>query len=95
MEGSFGYKLLSNQYYIPKLYELYIMRPFSALATFAWQKIDTKIVDFTVDLIARIIYSTGQNARKMQSGNLSDMLRWMIVGMIVLLTLAIFYRPMV
>lgn len=49
------------------------MRPFSALATFAWQKIDTKIVDFTVDLIARIIYSTGQNARKMQSGNLSDM----------------------
>jgi len=89
------YKLLSNQYYIPKLYDLYIMRPFSALATFAWLKIDTKIVDFTVDLIAKIVYSTGQNARKMQSGNLSDMLRWMVVGMIVLLALAIFYRPMV
>lgn len=89
------YKLLSNQYYIPKLYELYIMRPFTALARFAWLKIDTKIVDFTVDLIAKIIYSTGQNARKMQSGNLSDMLRWMVVGMIVLLALAIFYRPMV
>lgn len=89
------YKLLSNQYYIPKLYELYIMRPFSALATFAWLKIDTKIVDFTVDLIAKTVYSTGQSARKMQSGNLSDMLRWMVVGMIVLLALAIFYRPMV
>jgi len=89
------YKLLSNQYYIPKLYELYIMRPFSALATFAWLKIDTKIVDFTVDMIAKIIYSTGQNARKMQSGNLSDMLRLMVVGMIALLALAIFYRPMV
>ncbi|WP_333803036.1 NADH-quinone oxidoreductase subunit L [Sulfurospirillum sp.] len=94
-EESMGYKLLSNQYYIPKLYELYIMRPFTSLARFAWLKIDTKIVDFTVDLIARIVYSTGQNARKMQSGNLSDMLRWMIVGMIVLLALAIFYRPMV
>ncbi|WP_263832301.1 NADH-quinone oxidoreductase subunit L [Sulfurospirillum oryzae] len=94
-EESAGYKLLSNQYYIPKLYELYIMRPFSALATFAWLKIDTKIVDFTVDLIAKVVYSTGQSARKMQSGNLSDMLRWMIVGMIVLLALAIFYRPMV
>lgn len=89
------YKLLSNQYYIPKLYELYIMRPFSALSRFAWLKIDTKIVDFTVDLIAKTVYSTGQNARKMQSGNLSDMLRWMVVGMIVLLALAIFYRPMV
>ena len=94
-EESMGYKLLSNQYYIPKLYELYIMRPFTSLARFAWLKIDTKIVDFTVDLIARIVYSTGQNARKMQSGNLSDMLRWMIVGTIVLLALAIFYRPMV
>jgi NADH-quinone oxidoreductase subunit L len=71
------------------------MRPFSALARFAWLKIDTKIVDFTVDLIAKTVYSTGQSARKMQSGNLSDMLRWMIVGMIVLLALAIFYRPMV
>ena len=94
-EESAGYKLLSNQYYIPKLYELYIMRPFSALSRFAWLKIDTKIVDFTVDLIAKIVYSTGQNARKMQSGNLSDMLRWMVVGMVVLLALAIFYRPMV
>ena len=71
------------------------MRPFTVLATFAWLKIDTKIVDFTVDLIAKIVYSTGQNARKMQSGNLSDMLRWMVVGMIVLLALALFYRPMV
>jgi len=95
LEERAAYKLLSNQYYIPKLYELYIMRPFSALATFAWLKIDTKIVDFTVDLIAKTVYSTGQSARKMQSGNLSDMLRWMVVGMIVLLALAIFYRPMV
>ena len=94
LEQSMWYKLLSNQYYIPKLYALYIMRPFTLLATFAWQKIDTKIVDFTVDMIAKTIYSTGQNARKMQSGNLSDMLRWMIVGMAVLLVLALFYRPM-
>ena len=93
-EESVGYKLLSNQYYIPKLYELYIMRPFTSIARLAWLKIDTKIVDFTVDLIAKIVYSTGQNARKMQSGNLSDMLRWMVVGIIVLLALALFYRPM-
>lgn len=93
-EESAGYKLLSNQYYIPKLYELYIMRPFTSVARFAWLKIDIKIIDFTVDLIAKIVYSTGQNARKMQSGNLSDMLRWMVVGIVVLLVLALFYRPM-
>ena len=60
-----------------------------------WEKIDMKIVDATVDMIARVLYQTGHNARKLQSGNLSDMLRWMVVGMVVLLVFAIFYRPMV
>jgi len=95
LEGRAIYKLLSNQYYIPKLYELYIMRPFSVLANFAWKKIDTKVVDLTVDLIAKVVYSTGVKSRKMQSGNLSDMLRWMVFGIVVLLILAFVYRPMV
>ncbi|WP_024954908.1 NADH-quinone oxidoreductase subunit L [Sulfurospirillum arcachonense] len=89
------YKLLSNQYYIPKLYEVAIMKPFTALSKFIWLEVDMRIVDSTVDMIAKVIYGTGEKARKMQSGNLSSMLRWMVVGIIVLLVLAIFYRPMV
>ncbi len=89
------YKLLSNQYYIPKLYEVAIMKPFTALSRFAWLNIDNKIVDASVDLIAKTIYGGGEKARKMQSGNLSSMLRWMVVGIVVLLALAIFYRPTV
>jgi len=95
LEETFCYKLLSNQYYIPKLYALYIMRPFTVVSRFAWQQIDMKIVDFTVDMIAKMLYTVGQESRKMQSGNLSDMLRWMVVGIVVLLALAIVYRPMV
>ncbi|MDA7847946.1 NADH-quinone oxidoreductase subunit L [Sulfurospirillum sp.] len=89
------YKLLSNQYYIPKLYEEAIMKPFTALSRFVWLNIDNKIVDASVDMIARAIYGGGEKARKMQSGNLSSMLRWMVVGIVVLLALAIFYRPTV
>ena len=89
------YKLLTNQYYIPQFYKDAIMKPFTSLSTFAWQSIDLKIVDATVDMIAGIIYGTGQKARKVHSGNLSSMLRWMIVGVVVLLILAVFYRPMV
>lgn len=95
LEEGFSYKLLSNQYYIPLAYERFIMRPFTTLSHFMWEKIDMKIVDATVDMIARVLYQTGHNARKLQSGNLSDMLRWMVVGMVVLLVFAIFYRPMV
>ena len=89
------YKILSNQYFIPYAYERFIMRPFTALSHFLWTKIDMAIVDATVDMIAKFIYQSGQKARKMQSGNLSDMLRWMVLGIVVLLLLAIFYRPMV
>jgi NADH-quinone oxidoreductase subunit L len=89
------YKLLINQYYIPKFYESTIQKPLYNLSKFAWQKIDLKIVDATVDMIARVLYGTGDTARKIQSGNLSSMLRWMVAGVAILLVLAIFIRPMV
>lgn len=95
LEETFVYKLLSNQYYIPMAYDRFIMRPFTCLSRFMWEKIDMKIVDATVDMIARVLYQSGDGARKMQSGNLSDMLRWMIVGLCAMLFFAIFYRPMV
>ncbi len=87
------YKLLINQYYIPKLYEEAIIKPFTALSRFAWLRIDMRVVDFTVDLIAKTILSSGEKTREMQSGNLSSMLRWMVVGIVVLLLLAVFFRP--
>jgi len=89
------YKLLINQYYIPQFYKEAIMKPFTSLAKFAWLNIDNKIVDATVDMIAKTIYGGGEKARKMHSGNLSTMLRWMVAGIVILLALAIFYRPMV
>ncbi len=90
-ENSFIYKLLINQYYIPYFYEEYIIRPYRELSAVFWQKIDIKIVDATVDGIAGIIYSTGEKTRTMQSGNLSTMLKWMVVGLVVLLSLAVIF----
>ena len=87
------FKVLKNQYYIPQFYDAVILKPYYALSKFAWKQIDIKIIDFSVDLIAKVLYSSGEKSRKMQSGNLSDMLKWMVVGIVVLLALAIFYRP--
>jgi NADH-quinone oxidoreductase subunit L len=86
------HKLLSNQYFIPDFYADKIVKPYGILSKLAW-KIDTKIVDATVDMIAGVIYKTGDKARWMQSGNLSNNLRYMVLGLIVLLLFAIFYRP--
>jgi NADH-quinone oxidoreductase subunit L len=93
LEDRFCYKLLSNQYYIPAFYEKAIMKPFTQLSLFAWKRIDTVVVDRTVDLIAKALMRMGASANTMQTGNLSHMLRWMVVGVVVLLILALIYRP--
>ena len=91
MENSFIYKLLINQYYIPYIYEEYLVKPYREASELFWTKVDLKIVDATVDAIAGIIYGTGERTRKMQSGNLSTMLKWMVAGLIGLLLLAVVF----
>jgi NADH-quinone oxidoreductase subunit L len=86
------YKFLFNQYYIPQLYQRYIVRPFEAAAKFLWKELDEKSIDASVDMIARALEHGGDKARRMQSGNLSVMLRWMIAGLSVLLLTAVFYQ---
>jgi len=89
LENSFPYKVLSNQYYIPILYNKIFSEPYANLSKFAWTQIDNRIVDATVDSVGNVIRSTGDNARKMQTGNLSDYLRWMAAGAILLVAIAI------
>lgn len=91
MENSFFYKLLINQYYIPKIYDEVFTKPYYELSKIAWKQIDLKIVDATVDGIANTIYKTGENTRHIQNGNLSTMLRWMVIGLVVLLSLAVVF----
>ena len=91
MENRFCYKLLKNQYYIPHFYEEYMVKPYRELSTIFWEKIDLKVVDATVDGVAKMLYATGENTRGMQSGNLSTMLKWMVAGLIVLLSLAVVF----
>jgi NADH-quinone oxidoreductase subunit L len=63
------------------------------ISSFLWQKIDVAVVDKTVDTIAKGLYSGGDKARGMQSGNLSNMLRLMVFGLLVLLLLVVIFNP--
>jgi NADH-quinone oxidoreductase subunit L len=91
MENRLCYKILSNQYYIPYIFEEYLVKPYRELSTVLWKQVDMKIVDATVDGIAGIIYNTGEKTRDMQSGNLSTMLKWMVAGTVGLLSLAVVF----
>ena len=59
------------------------------LSEMMWKDVDMKIVDATVDGIAKFLYKSGDSSRKMQTGNLSNYLNWMAVGSVLLLVVAV------
>ena len=87
VESGLLYQLLYNQYFIPQFYEEYFTKMYRQLSDMMW-KIDMKVVDASVDGVANIFYNTGKKTHTMQDGNLSTMLRWMVIGTVVLLALA-------
>ena len=62
-------------------------KPYAELSKMMW-KIDNTVVDATVDGIANIFYGTAKSTHTMQDGNLSSMLKWMVVGLVGLLVSA-------
>jgi len=87
VESGFFYQLLFNQYYIPKIYDEVLAKPYAELSKMMW-KVDNTVVDATVDGIANVFYGTGKATHTMQDGNLSNMLKWMVVGLVALLVSA-------
>ncbi len=94
-EEGFFYQVLFNQYYIPQFYEEFFVKPYRELSSILWKQVDMKIVDASVDGIANIFYKTGVNTRGMSSGNLSTNLKWMVVGLVILLALAVVFAVIV
>ncbi|MFC2074494.1 NADH-quinone oxidoreductase subunit L [Campylobacterota bacterium] len=87
VESGFFYQLLFNQYYIPRIYDEVFSKPYAELSKMLW-KVDNTVVDATVDGIANVFYGTGKATHTMQDGNLSSMLKWMVVGLVALLVSA-------
>jgi NADH-quinone oxidoreductase subunit L len=89
IERSLPYRILINQYYIPVLYDKAFAKPYAELSDIAWKEIDLQVVDATVDGIAHVIEESGDGSRRIQTGNLSDYLKWMAAGALLLAILAI------
>ena len=86
-EASFIYKLVANQYYVPKFYDEFIVQPYTMASKKFWE-IDKAVVDGFVDLIAKAFYKSGDVSRGMQTGSLSAYLNWMGVGALLLIVTA-------
>ncbi len=88
-ENTSIYKLLSNQYFIPKFYEVAISKPYYKFSVWAWKTIEIKLIDASIDGLAHFVNKLGVKARPIQSGNLSSSLRLMALGLILGLIFAL------
>ncbi len=88
-ENSFIYKLLENQYYVPKFYDEFIVKPYTIMSAKFWE-LDKSLVDGSVDKVGKACLKIGDTSRGMQNGNLSSYLNWMGIGAIILVIIAAF-----
>ena len=79
------YKILQNAYFIPKFYENFFINGYTLVSQIC-KKIDEIIIDRSVDLVATALNKFAFLANKMQSGDLSIMLRFMVAGFALLLS---------
>ncbi len=80
-----AYKILQNAYFIPKFYEKFFINGYTLISQIC-KKIDEMIIDHSVDLVAMVLNKFAFLANKMQSGDLSIMLRFMVAGFALLLS---------
>ena len=59
------------------------------MAKIAWIEVDLILIDAFVDGVANFVYNMGQRSRVMQTGNLSKALKWMTLGVVILLLAAV------
>lgn len=85
------HKILSNEYYIPQIYRILIVKPFGFLSDFLYHIVDMGILDKIVDGVAKFFVLLSYMFRPLQNGNLSSMLRLMSAGVALLLCAALLY----
>lgn len=85
------HKILENEYYIPYLYRIFIIKPFGFISDFLYHIVDMGILDKIVDGIAKCFVLCSYVLRPLRNGNLSSMLRLMSAGVAILLCVTLAY----
>jgi NADH-quinone oxidoreductase subunit L len=82
------YRLLVNNYYFDKVYQVLFADGAKRLGTMLWQLGDVKVIDgFFVNGSGRVVAWTASIIRRLQSGRIYHYAFMMIIGVFVLLTL--------
>ena len=79
--GPTAWDILYNKYYMDELYANYVVRPTEWFSdTFVYQWVDKGLIDGTLHLIARTVYTIGQYMKRFEEVVISDGVDWVKDG---------------
>jgi NADH-quinone oxidoreductase subunit L len=78
------YRFLYNRWGIDDLYDRVFVKPASALAMFLWSFIDVRVIDGTVNEVARDTLTISQRLRRVQTGLVSNYALAIALGTVVI-----------
>jgi NADH-quinone oxidoreductase subunit L len=82
------YKLLSGKYFIDELYAAIIVRPLIWISDkVLWHVVDERVIDGTVNGVARVSRETGDRLRYASTGNIRSYAAWILMGVVVFTSL--------
>jgi NADH-quinone oxidoreductase subunit L len=75
------YTLIFSKYYVDEIYAALIVRPLLWISThFLWHVVDERVIDGTVNGVAKVARESGGELRQIQSGNTRTYAAWVVVG---------------
>jgi NADH-quinone oxidoreductase subunit L len=88
--ASFGafYRLLVGKYFIDELYAAAIVRPLVWISDHVlWHVVDERVIDGTVNGVARVSRETGDRLRYASTGNIRTYAAWILIGVVAFTSL--------
>jgi NADH-quinone oxidoreductase subunit L len=82
------YKLLSRKYFVDELYAAIIVRSLIWISDkVLWHVVDERVIDGTVNGVARVSRETGDRLRYASTGNLRSYAAWILMGVVLFTSL--------
>ncbi len=84
--GGVPYRLSYHKYYVDEIYDTLIVRPLHSISrVFLWGNVDVKIVDGSINGMARVVRYASDLLGRLQTGQLNGYAFSIVVGMVAIL----------
>jgi NADH-quinone oxidoreductase subunit L len=78
------YKLFYNRWFFDEIYEVLIVHPLYLFSVFLWRFVDVKLIDGTVNGVAKVLSFSSQRARLVQTGLVANYALAIALGAVVI-----------